>query len=258
MIDVNKPITNPELVAAMEALQKNATPENEKMFLDLLRNAYFLVPLEGGLQHDEPGADGKITLTKGTTINFPMLSDTQGDPWHIAFTDWPSLRTWRNNPNEETLIVEFSDFPSMILREGSKCVGLLINPSSHNFPVNRQILAVMSSRANPIEVKETTQVLIGEPADYPHTLADAIRALLKTMRGVKKAWLLLMRKGDEESFLVVVDFSGDRRTAFDTIGQTAAPHLKTGQFIDMVSYSDNFGMNAVKNHKPFYKKSLFG
>lgn len=60
-----------------------------------------------------------------------------------------------------------------------------------------------------------------------------------------------------ESFLIVVDLQGDRRKIFDAIGQAAASHLKSGQFIDMVPFSDSFGMNAVKNHKPFYKKGLF-
>jgi len=69
---------------------------------------------------------------------------------------------------------------------------------------------------------------------------------------------LLMRKGDEESFLVVVDFEGDRGTVFDAIGKNSAPHLKTGQFVDMVPHSDDFEMNSVKKHKPFYKRGLFG
>ncbi len=54
-----------------------------------------------------------------------------------------------------------------------------------------------------------------EPANYPYALAGAIRVLLKTMHSVKRAWLLLMRKGDEESFLVVVDFDVGRRSVFD-------------------------------------------
>ena len=123
--------------------------------------------------------------------------------------------------------------------------------------MSRQLLADLSGRSNPITVEKTTQVLIGEPADYPHGLVEAVRTLLKTMREVKKAWLLFMQKDGEQSFLIVVDFQGDHRKIFDAIGQAATSHLKPGQFIDMVPFGDGFGRNAVKNHKPFYKKGLF-
>ena len=61
MVDVNKPVENQLLVAA-------------------LRQAHFLLVLHEALKHDEPDADGKITLKEKTRIFFPMLSPPEGAP----------------------------------------------------------------------------------------------------------------------------------------------------------------------------------
>ena len=257
MIDIIKQVTNPELVEAITALQSSPNTDTEKAFLDLLVTASFIVPMESDLKHDKPDSDRKITLEKDSIIELPMLIDAEEKPWHIAFTDWPSLRKWREIANEKVLVVPFSDFPAMILHENVRSFGLIINPNSHSLPVSKQLLAHLSGRSIPVLVEEETQVVIGEPANYPHSLVDAVKALLKSMREVKRAWFLLMHRNGEQSFLVVVDFNGERSKIFDAIGKTASPYLESGQLIDMVQYGDAIGADAIKNNKPFYKRGLF-
>ncbi len=257
MIDVNKPVSNPELVAAMEELQRDPTPERESRFFELIKAAHVLMVLEGGLQHGETPKDGTITLKQGTTIQFPIVSDPQGRSYHIAFTDWPSLYSWRHKPDEQTLITDIDDIAQMVLHEGSNYDGVIFNLGSHNFPISRELLAYLTGRSRPVSVEKETQVLIGVPAEYPRELADAVKHALKPLKEVKQAWLLLMSKDGEQSYLIVVDFTGDRRTVSDTIGRAALPHLKSGFYVDIVPASEDFGAGAVKNHKPFYKRGLF-
>jgi hypothetical protein len=253
MFDINKPVTNPELIDAINELQNEPNSDNEKVFIDMLVKANFIVPVEGEMAHGEPDYNGSVTLEKETKIDLPMLCDELKNLWHIAFTDWPSLYKWRKIIDEKVLVLPFSDFPALILHENVNSSGFIINPCSHNLPVSRQLLAHLSGCSNPIKIKESIQVKIGEPADYPHLLADGITALLKTMREVKKAWILLMQREGEQSFLIVVDFNGDKQKIFDAIGKSAASNLKPNQFVDMVSFKDDFGSNAVKNYKPFYE-----
>jgi len=257
MIDINTPVANPELVEAINALQSNTNNDTEKAFLDLLVTANFVVPIEGYLKHDKPDSNGKITLEKDSIIKLPMLIDGEGKPRHIAFTDWPSLKKWREIADEKILVVPFSDFPAMILHENVRSFGLIINPNSHSLPVSKQLLAHLSGRSIPVVVEKETQVVIGEPANYPHSLVDAVKVLLKSMREVKRAWFLLMHRNGEQSFLVVVDFNGERSKIFDAIGKTASPYLESGQLIDIVQYGDAFGAETVKDYKPFYKRGLF-
>lgn len=257
MVDVNKPVENPLLVAAIDALQKNPTAETESTLFEQLRQAHFLLVLQEGIG-GEPDADGKITLAKDTTISIPMLSDADGHPLYFGFTDWPSLYAWRNQPDQQTLIVPFDDLPGFVLREDSNCTGFLINPSTQNFFLPRHILAGLCGRANPQTVQKETQVLLGEPADYPHALVGAVKTRLKTLKEVKRAWLMLMMRDNEQSYLIVLEHSGDRGAVSQAVGSTASPNLPKGMFVDIVTTDQDFGRDAVRNRKPFYKRGLFG
>ena len=100
--------------------------------------------------------------------------------------------------------------------------------------------------------------MLGEPKEQPRELLEAVKRHLKATREVKKAYFMLMIRDNEQSFLIVVDFCGDREKVFGGIAAAATPHLKQGQFIDMVPAGDRFGQNAIAEKKPFYTRSLFG
>lgn len=258
MVDVNKPVENPELVSSIECLQENPSRETEAALFECLKAANFLMILHGGLKHSEPDADGKITLTQGTIISFPMLTDANGRQLHFGFTDWPSLYAWNNQPDQQSLIVPFSDLPSMILRDDFECAGFLINPSTHNFFIPRDILARLSGKTQPYVIKEDTKVLLGEPRNYPHELVASVKTRLKTIREVKKAWLFLMVKEDEQSFLIILEHTGDRSKISQAVADAAKNYLTDGMLLDITTTDQSFGENATKNKKPFYKRSLFG
>lgn len=258
MVDVNKPVENPVFVAAMEALQQAPGRETEAAFFEALRKATFLFVLQEQLVHDAPDADGKITLKEKTKISFPMLSDSNGQPMHFGFTDWSALYGWKNEPNQQTLIVPFEQLSDFVLSEKVNCSGFFINPSTHNFFLPKQILASLSGFPVKHTVEKETKVLLGEPADYPQEMVDALKVRMKGIKEIKKAWLMLMHKDGEESYLVVLEHTGDRNAVSQAVGQTASPHLKAGMFVDIVMADDSFGQNAIKDRKPFYKRGLFG
>ena len=257
MVDVNNPVKNPELLAAYNLLIKEPTEENDGIFVQHLTKAHFLMVLEGEMNHDPPDQGGRVTLAQDTIIRFPMLSDANGYPLHIAFTDWDALFMWRNLPDQQTLIVPFEELPQMVLREGSQCAGIVINPNSTNIYLRREHLAQISGLANKYSVEKNTEVLIGEPAEYPHELAAALIKHFSMTKEINKAWLMLMSKGGEQSFLIVIDCSRDTDKVLHESGAAAVPHLGQGQFVDIVSANDDFGRNAIHNRKPFYKKRLF-
>ena len=258
MVDVNKPLENSALVAAIEALQRAPNAETEKVFFEELRQAHFLLVLHKALNHDEPDADGKFTLKEKSTISFPMLSPPNSAPIFFGFTDWPALCTWRNEPNQHTMILSFDDVAAMVLRENFDCAGFLVNASSHDFFLPRNIIAHVSGRANSYTVQKETTVTLGEPKEYPHALVDAVKVQLKQMREVKRAWLRLMVKDGEQSFLIILEHSGEKGAVSQMVGKAASPHLDKGMFVDIVTTDQEFGANAVKDIMPFYKRGLFG
>ena len=105
-------------------------------------------------------------------------------------------------------------------------------------------------------VQKDTQVLIGEPANEPIALKNAISEYLKTQNNVKSVSLVLMQKGREQSLLLVINFTGDKQATFNGIGFIASKHLKKNEFIDMVSADTDFGKSILENHPPFYKRII--
>jgi len=146
----------------------------------------------------------------------------------------------------------------MVLRN-PKTAGFVINPYSHNMPIRRDIIAQIN--AGPVTqwtVQENTTVLLGIPADDPPALKEAVAKYLKSQKNVKGAWLVLMDRGTERSFLIVVDFAGDRSATFNGIASVAVPLLREGELIDMVPADDDFGRKVTRDYPPFYKRRAFG
>ncbi len=87
-------------------------------------------------------------------------------------------------------------------------------------------------------------------------LADYSRKVKK----IKAIWLKLMILDQKQSYLLVVDFTGDRQKIFAGLADTAGAFLPRNMYIDIVPYADDFGRNAVQNGKPFYQRKhrLFG
>jgi hypothetical protein len=260
MVDVKKPITNPDFVSAMNQLRTAQNPDHEATFFEELRKAHFLAPVAIAPTPEHGDETGKVVLKEGTTIGFQMISDSANRSFFPVFTDWEELRKWRDTPGQQTLIVTFDDLSAMILEGSGNSGGLVINPYGQNILLDNERVAVLKGRSvsQLYTVEQETKVLLGEPKEYPQALAEAVKRYLKTVREVKKAHLMLMVKDKEQSFLIVVDFSGDRKKVFDGIATAASPHLKPGQLIDMVLASDRFGQDAIRDKNPFYTRGGFG
>ena len=66
-------------------------------------------------------------------------------------------------------------------------------------------------------------------------------------------WLKLMISEEERSFLLVIDFTGDRKTVFAGISDAAVPFLPKGYYLDMIPYEDSLGQQAATG-EPYYKR----
>lgn len=204
-IDVNKPVTNPDLLAAIDALQNNTTAETEAFFIS-------------------------------------------------------ELKKWRDEQNEQTIISTYDDLSSMVIKDSTHS-GFVLNPYGCNIMITRNMIEHFNNSSNyaiPYTLEKETKVMIGTPANYSHELTKAISDYLKTKKNVKSAYLALMQKDDESSFLVIVDFTGDRRETFDGIASVAVPLLKKDELIDMVPLDDGIGQSVANDHAPFYKRKLLG
>ena len=288
MVDVNTPVSNPDLVRAINDMQLDNSPEKQNRMIDEVMKAHFLTPVivspependhdHGDCHdHDHDHSDchdhdhdhcdchnhhQKSELEKGTTISFYTIEDSAGRHFFLAFTDWDELRKWQNNEHQQTFIVTFDDLSGMVLQDGCRCEGFVINPFGESIVFNKAYVKAlkdeMERRANKgaaqWQVKQEATVELGEPSVYPEAMVKAICAHVKENKNVKAAYLRLMTKDGEQSWLVVVDFTGDRRETFDGIGKAAWDHLN-GMYIDLVPLDTNFGQQAAMGVEPFYKR----
>jgi len=137
--NVNKPITNPELIELMKELKENPNPENENKFINCMINSLFLTPIiiDGEIEEKD---DYKITIKKGTKINFKLIANKNTQKsYFLAFTDWDELRKWSNEP-ENAFIVNYDDLKNLVARSQGEQEGFVINPFNQNIIINSQII----------------------------------------------------------------------------------------------------------------------
>ncbi len=264
MIDINKPVTNPDLLKAINDSYPNQTDRQKQIILEV-RKAHLLAPV---LISPEPEGDINVNervIKKDTTISFNLIEDTNNQTFLIAFTDWNALRKWSNIENQQTLIVTFEDLSSMVLNSKDGHAGFVINPYGEDIVFRRSLLEALKEEQNkPIidnsceyVVKKDTSVMLGQPRVFPQELVDAIKRYLKNQRMVRAAYFMQMLRDEEISYLLIVDFSGDKKELFSGIANSAQGYLN-GMNIDMMPLEAGFAQNAVRNVKPFYIRSLFG
>ncbi|MBQ6478735.1 MAG: enhanced serine sensitivity protein SseB [Erysipelotrichaceae bacterium] len=266
-VDVKKPIENPRLKMLLnEFSRQDETGRNasaEAVAEELAMNARLLAVInidENNIEHKE---DGTAVFKQDSKISFEMFKDTKGTDYLPVYTDWDELKKNENykNIHVNTLILSFDDISAITADKA----GTVVNPFSHNFVITPSNLVSMKRHkeyltkgytSNVVE-KETT-VQIGDPADYPTEMAEAIRQYAKTDKAIKAIWLKRMIRENEESYLLVVDFDGDRNAVFSSIASVATSHLHNGIPVDMVPLHDRFGQNAATG-EPFYrrKRGLF-
>lgn len=270
MIDINKPVTNPDFVLAMKTMKDNNTGENQDHMIDEMMKAHFITPAIISPQPDQEKESQEVVLKEKTTISFHIIQNTENQNFFMAFTDWEELRKWQDNENQQVIIVTFDDLAGMILNEASDSSGYVINPFGESVIFTRPMVEALKiekerrANINPAEnevieqvIEKDTQVLLGEPKDYPHQMMDAISTQLKKIKQVEAGYMRLMVKDSEESYLMILDFQGEKEPIFGAVATAAKPFLN-GKFIDMVEAKSSFGQNAIKDVIPFYKKKKFG
>ena len=268
-IDVNKPVENPKLLELLD--QRNQiSPQNEG-WNSLMNNILQYIAEEGvflAVTHFDKSnvlnhGDGTSTIEKDTVIQFESLSTNKGKTYFPIYTDWKNLR---ENPNYstgeiETMILTFEDVYTFSKRN----TGAVLNPFSHNLLLDNSLLENMkkvldernNSHSSQIEIKHDTKVMLGEPKDYPITMVEAIKNYAKTNKNIKTIYLKLMFMEGKQSFLLIVDFRGDRNMIFDQLFKVAQPYIPKEMFLYIIPYSEEFGKNAADN-KPFYELQKTG
>lgn len=111
-----------------------------------------------------------------------------------------------------------------------------------------------------------TKILIGEPAEFPQHIADALSSYFKRSHEVKTAYLALafVDEADKQpDTMIGLEASGDWNRIVEEAGLVVRQVIKPGEavgFVHVGESSDDFVSSFLRQHiKPFYKrKKWFG
>jgi hypothetical protein len=250
----------------MTQAQENSLEEALRLAADepSYRPEFYRLLLESSvyiLGHSDGPPSGTRTLEAGENISIRNWERDDGSPVIPFFT---SLAALQKAIEEETTYLKL---PARSLFEMTRGAVLVLNPRSpygkEFFP--NEIEALLASGLNRLPeqrvTKEETQVLLGQPANYPSKMVDALTAFLAKRSNVKAAYLALMHdpsQDDKPRLLVGIDAEGDVEQIIREAGVVAAGTSPDGEPVDLVRIEGgDRGLSEyfIREVKPFYERS---
>ncbi|HOL10790.1 MAG TPA: enhanced serine sensitivity protein SseB C-terminal domain-containing protein [Bacillota bacterium] len=185
-----------------------------------------------------------------------LIENAANDAFLLAFTDWDELVKW-STEKEETLICTYDDLKTMVLNDPDQIKGFVINPFGQNVVITPELIHYIAQRTSEIVIEKDTQILLGQPAEYPQEMVNALSVFFREEKPeVESAYLFLAHKeGDEKpNLLLIIDFKGEQSSVFPQIAAVANRYLAEDEYIDLVAFDCDFGRDATKDATPFYRR----
>lgn len=248
-MDINKPITNPNLVNVIKEIKQGN--KKEELFWEEIFKGKFLCPINMEIGETTQKENEQIVLGEGTSIVLLNIDNEQRKHFLMAFTDWDELKKWKTNYAQQTLVLSYEDYQGIILKNDSAYQGMVINPFGENIVLDRQMLS--NTRKNEHIIQKGESVMIGIPKEYPADMVNKLKDYFVKMQNVEKAYLLWIVRGNESSYLLVLDSKISPQQLFPLIGQICQPFLK-GKLLDMVLADSGLGKGAIEGQTPFFTR----
>ncbi|MBR1443734.1 MAG: enhanced serine sensitivity protein SseB [Firmicutes bacterium] len=267
--NIDDAINNQALLDAINAHKEEQSGNTQaKMAIELVR-AKFFTPMEATIAPDE---NGNYQLNKGEEIKLNVINSADGEKYLLAFTSWEELEKWEKKENQQTLLSRFADYERMLFESGDlECKGFVIDPFGANVVLTRRnMIAVrdvleemdyeeeeeqqMPQPVQKPEEKNVVSVKVSELKDCPKELSEAIRKQLESDKGIKKAYLQSIVKGEEPGYLVAVEFEGDKDKILRGVLEVAKHYLPKGYSIDIMPCEDKLKEMLEKVTKPFFER----
>jgi|GEM_PF-5834017 len=148
-VNLNENVTNPDLVAAMDALSKSASDKNLDALITELCKANFLAAAVDGMPVSERSdREGQATLKKGANIALMMVELEDGQDALCLFTDWDEIAKHTDRQVSGLVLPSWQAW-KLVLKNDQLAI---VNPSGSALPLDREQimdLAKMSEAFKP-------------------------------------------------------------------------------------------------------------
>ncbi len=260
-----KPISNPELKEAIEVMQADNNPQNVNAMINWVMRAQFITPANVSKPTPVAKNNGKGTvMQQQSQVQFQLIENQNKEKFFPAFTDLEEKNKWAESKGKNDVIMTFDSYVHVLSDPKCDVKGFVINPFGRSVAFPKDM--VMSLKKQKDEKQkglmqqkiEADKVQLGDPApdEYPIDMMASIINYLQERNDVNAAYLRTFTKeeDDKPSYLVIVDFSGDKmEEIFKGISTYASPHLQ-GYQLSMMPYSLPFAQKAVEGVDPFFEK----
>jgi hypothetical protein len=204
--------------------------------------------------------EGPITLKANTQLHIVNWAKPDGSPVIPFFS---SLRALQLAVTQDEKYVAL---PARTFFEMTRGAELMMNPRS---PVGKEFTPAevdallaegVNQTASRIVVEAATEVLLGQPANYPHAMVASLTTLLANHPNVKAAYLAQMfdRTRDERPHLIIgIEADGEFESVVREAGTVASDTAPDKEPVDLIRVvRGKYGIEKyfLDTVKPFYER----
>jgi type III secretion system (T3SS) SseB-like protein len=244
-----------ELALMLAASEPAHRPE---FFRLLLESTVFVLGSSGQLE--DHLSEGPITLKADTQVQIQNWVRPDGSAVIPFFS---SLRALQLAIQTDERYIALPARTFLAMTRGAE---LILNSGSEygkEFTA-AEVEALLSAGVNRVPeqrvVERDTEVLLGQPSNYPTQMADSLATLLAKHINVKAAYLALIhdRSANEEPHLIVgIEAEGDIENVIREAGTVAGDTAPDGEPVDLVRVirgKPGMAEYFIKEVKPFYER----
>lgn len=241
-----------ELALMLAASEPGHRPE---FFRLLLESTVFVLGSSGEM------VEGPVILKAAAEIQIQTWLKPDGSAIIPFFS---SLRTLQLGIESDE---QYVALPARTFFEMTRGTELVLNPRSEygkEFTL-AEVEALLSGGVNQLPtqrvVEKDTQILLGQPADYPTEMVASLTTLLARHSNVKAAYLALMHDAsvDEKPHLIVgIEAEGNFENVIREAGTVAADTSPKGEPVDLIRVmrgDSGLAQYFIDEVKPFYERA---
>jgi hypothetical protein len=211
---------------------------------------------DGSAISEQPGP---VLIPPGTKIAVHPVQKGERSLLPI-FSSLPRLQFFYKH---ETQFLELRTLDYLSMTRGAEIV---LNPGSDygkEFTAS-EVTSILDGwkPAKTYVAEEETQVLLGQPANYPYALTEALSRLFSTIKAVDSAYLAQFHnpdQGEPPHTLIGIKTAGDWDTLTAQAGMVLSGVEILNPPVDFVRIDGTGGLeDYLLTTKPFYKRKTFG
>lgn len=254
-------LDNTELVRAMKDVKTKKSHEAELEFVRILGQATMLTP---AIVNDKR-VEGK------QHIQFMTLKTQDGHHILPAFTNREELAKYDPDAKLQPVICNLAQYIEMITSEGGP-FALVIDPFGENIIISKEILKSIKAAGSGNTGED--QIRIADLKEQPEEIVRILKEFFDEEGTVEKAYIQLMKRGENVSFLLIVDkrfpdVASDeelrslKKDLYDRIAETIRPAFEryvnsqpeyVGIDLNITDYASKLGREVAEGREPFYIK----